>query len=401
MDGTAVEKDALAASGRRRALALPEVLKRVWLPFLLSRLIVFILFAVTPIIAAVPIAQWNSDDGTAVRLSRAAMADGISRVAIGNDSGWYLGIARDGYEKRPFDTSRQANWAFFPLHPMLWRAAAAVTGEWTWSGVIIANGLFLGALCALWQLALELTERRETADAAVTFASVWPTTYFMSLPHTEALFFLLAGLSLLAGTRRKFGTAGVFGALASATRFNGLFLIPALGMAWLRSERRRRDLAWIGVATAGALLYAGYLGSITGNPLAFKDIQVTWGRHVAAPWTALADYIGHPAKLAVSWNPRALNFLVAIAGIASIVTCWRKGWRDLAMFTGLTLLAPLCTGTLTSLTRYAGVAPGVFLALAVWSEDKPRVAQVLTMLSSVALAFMVILFALGINMAGA
>lgn len=151
----------------------------------------------------------------------------------------------------------------------------------------------------------------------------------------------------------------------------------------------------------GLIAYMAYLWAITGSPLAFKDIQIAWGRELTPPWSSLLYYLNHPTKIARPWNLEILNFLTAIIAIASVVTYWRKGWRDLAVFTALTLLAPLSTGTLMSMTRYLSVAPGLFLALAVWAEDRPRLGQMLLGSLGVALAIMCILFALDANIAGA
>lgn len=331
----------------------------------MSRLLILIILAAVPAFTRIPAKQWERDSRTTIKLSGRQLADAIRGVAIVHDANWYWTIAHDGYEKRPFDTSRQANWAFFPLHPLLWRGAAAVTGEWVWSGVLIANLSFLFALALLWRLALNLTDSARLADSAVVFACFWPTTYFMSLPHTESLFFALVCASILAGSYRSWGIAGALGAFASAARFNGIFLAPALAARWLSGERRWRDLLAFTPVAGGLIAYMAYLCLITGNPLAFKDIQVAWGRELTAPWSALLHYLNHPRQIVRPWNPEILNFSAAVLAIASIVTCWRKGWRDLAVFTSLTLLAPLSTGTLMSMTRYLSVAPGLFLALAV------------------------------------
>ncbi|KJV31668.1 hypothetical protein [Luteibacter yeojuensis] len=396
MDGCA-----LAPARRTWVEIIPIALRRALAPFLLSRFAIAMLLALAPALASRPVDAWNRDDGTALRLSAPALRDGVARVAIANDAAWYFSIARDGYDERPFDTTRQANWAFFPLHPLLWRAAAAITGEWVWSGIAMANMLFLMALCMLWHLVREHTEQDAVADTAVLFACIWPSSYFMSLPHTEAIFLLLVATSLLASALRAFGVAGIATALASATRFNGLFLVPSLGLAWWRGDRRAADLVWLAVAATGTAAFAIYLWRATGNPFAFKDIQAAWGRHVTTPWAAIVDYAGHPAKVAVAWNPRLLHFMSTMLGIASIVTCWRRGWHQIAIFTGLTLLAPLATGTLTSITRYLGVAPGLYIALAMWAHERPRLGQALLVACSMCLALMCALFAAGFNMASA
>lgn len=379
----------------------PLALKRVLGPFLISRALIVLILTATPLVAQVPLTQWNNSDTVSVKLSREAIAAGLRNVALVNDAGWYYTIAHDGYEKRPFDATRQANWAFFPLHPLLWRGASHLSGEWLWSGVLLSNACFFVALALLWQLARTLTESERLADQATIFASFWPASYFSMLPHTEALFFALTCLSALAAARGRWGVLGIAGGFASATRFNGLFLAPMAFMDWLKGDRRPRDLLKIAPVVAGAVAYMAYLWAITGNPFAFKDVQAAWGRELTMPWNALWDYLVRPHKLAVSWNPRLLHFGITILGICSIVTCWKKGWRGLAVFTALTLLAPMATGTLTSMTRYAGVAPGVYLALAVWSERSPRFGQICTATFAVALALLCVMLGLGINIAGA
>ncbi|RUL74869.1 hypothetical protein [Dyella choica] len=386
---------------QRMADAVPKCLKRALMPFVLSRLVVILILAVAPMIAQVPVERWGKDDSVAIKLSGQAIADGLRRVAIGNDSGWYYSIAHDGYERRLFDTSKQANWAFFPLHPILWKTAAALTGEWVWSGILLSNLLWLAGLSFLWLLTLRLAHSQRLADQATLFAAFWPTSYFTMLPHTEALFFALVTASFLAALAQRWWFAGLLGLCAGATRLNGLFLAPALFMRWLKGDRQVADLLKLMLAAGGLAAFAAYLWRITGNPLAFKDIQVAWGRDWHAPWSALLDYINRPHKIITPWNPRMLHFGITLLAICSSVTCWRHGWRGLTVFTLLTLLAPLCTGTLVSMTRYAGVAPGIYLALALWSERWPRFGQVWMAMSAMSLALLVTLFALGINVGGA
>lgn len=393
--------------GRRRISAariwefVPLSLRQVLIPFLVSRALIVLILTAAPLLAQIPVDQWNHDDSTAVKLSREAITNGLRNIATGNDAGWYYSIAHNGYEERRFDTTRQANWAFFPLHPMLWRGASHLTGEWLWSGILLSNACFLLALTLLWQLARTLTESQRAADHAVIFASFWPASYFSMLPHTEALFFALTCLSALASAQGRWGCVGISGALASATRFNGLFIAPMAVMDWLKGDRRARDLLRIAPVVAGASAYMAYLWVITGNPFAFRDIQVAWGRHLGMPWDALTEYAARPHRLAAPWNPRILHFGITILGICSVATCWKKGWRGLAVFTALTLLAPMATGTLTSMTRYAGVAPGIYLALSVWSERWHRFGQICTATFAMALALLCVMFGLGINIAGA
>jgi hypothetical protein len=391
-------RDVLEFLGR----SLPLSLRRAIVPFLVSRMLIVLLFTGIPLLEAGLASHWGASDTMSLRLSPGAVADGFARVAIGNDSAFYYEIASKGYEHRPFDTSKAANWAFFPLHPLLWRAAAAVTGEWVWSGVIVANMLALGALCLLWELARRLTDSERTADNTVLFASFWPSAYFLMLPHTEALFLVLVTASLLASLSRRPWVASIIGGLAGAARANGIFVAPAMLVGrWLRGERRIMDLASLLPIGMGLAIFMAYLWAITGNPLAFKDIQVTWGRTFHFPWEALMNVINRPLKIAYPWNPVLIHFGATVLALCSIVTCWRKGWTELAVFTALTLLAPLSTGTLMSMTRYIGSAPGVFLALAVWAERRPQFGQLWLAVSVASMTLLCILFTLHIDIGGA
>lgn len=380
---------------------VPMGLRRSFIPFVFSRMLLIMIFALVPQVMAVPIDQWHRDDSIAIKLNARTAEDGLRRVALGNDSAWYLSIAQQGYEQRPFEATRQANWAFFPLHPLLWRAIAKVTGEWFWSGVAMANLLTFAGLSLLWTLAYKVTESAENADSAVMFAAFWPSSYFMLLPQTEPLFFTLVVFAFVAAYSERWWLAGLAGMLAGATRLNGLFLLPSLGLGWLRGERRPQDLLKLLPVLIGAGAFMLYLWSITGNPLAFKDIQIAWGRSLVAPWHGIADYLHHPTRVASPWNPKLLHFLITAIGIASIVTCWRQRWYGMAAFTAMTILAPLLTGTLMSMTRYIGVAPGVYVALSVWTVRRKRLGQCFIALFAIATALLCVSFATGINLGGA
>jgi hypothetical protein len=375
-------------------------LRHVVIAFLVSRVLMLGIFTLVPMISAIPLSEWDKHD-VSIRVRAENVLHGMQRVAFANDATFYLDLARDGYEEREFDTSRAANWAFFPMQPLVWRASAALTGEWFWSGVVVANALFFCGLCLLWHLARDLFSDDNAADDAVTFAAFWPTSYFASLPQTEALFFVLATLSLLAAARRRWWLVGISGLLGGATRVNGIFLAPAAVLEWYRSDRRAVDLAKIAMVGVGTAGFMFYLWQITGNPLAFKDIQVTWGRELHPPWTALLAYLSRPHRLVTEWNAEVLNFSMTLLAIASAVTCWRKGWRGIALFTALTVLAPLSTGTLMSMTRYIGVAPGVYLGFAAWSQRSRRSGQVLLIGLVAAMTLLCTLFAAGINVGGA
>jgi len=63
------------------------------------------------------------------------------------DTGWYMGVAIDGYSWAPSRATQQQNIAFFPAYPMLIRYGSLLVGRETmWTGVVISWAAFFGAL---------------------------------------------------------------------------------------------------------------------------------------------------------------------------------------------------------------------------------------------------------------
>ncbi len=323
--------------------------------------------------------------------------------AASSRSWWRRPCRVVAFESRPFDTSRQANWAFFPLHPLLWRAAQWLTGESVWSGLLLANLAFLGALGLLHLLAEQLGLGRAGADAAVLFAAFNPAGLFFVLPHTESLFLLLATGSFLAGYRRHWVWAAGLAMLAAATRFNGLFLLPALLLLFHRIEgpRQWQRALWLALIPLGLVAFMGHLWIETGNPLAFADIQVKWARELQPPWVAMNEWFRRPLLLATPWNPRFVHTLALVVTAFALWWCWKRRHLGLGLLTLLTVLAPLCTGTLMSVTRYVAILPATYLALG-WLTQRSTAALLVAMATSVMLlALLTAAFAAGVNIGGA
>lgn len=345
--------------------------------------------------------QSKDPAGSHVEVDWELLSGTLQRVAFANDAGWYSTIVRNGYEARPFDTSRQANWAFFPLWPMLWSGAAALTGEMMWSGLLLANLLLVVAMVLLHRLATQLADRDvRQGDAAVLFACFAPASYFFSFPQTESLFLVLVLLAFLQATRSRHAWASGAGALASAARFNGLFLLPALwitpGLDW----RDRRRL-WLLLVPVGSAAFAAWLWHLTGNPFAFSDIQVAWGRAPTFPTQPITDYLSQPYRIIVPWNPLVLNMASAIMAMLAVAWCvLRRRW-GMALLVVLTLLAPLATGTLMSLTRYMLAAFPIYLMLADVATKRPLVGGLLLAMSASAMGALVVGFQLSVTVAGA
>jgi hypothetical protein len=395
----------VASAPAVRSLAAAHWLRSLRVALFAYALSRALIFGVWVLVAQLQLEQPIGREGLArpsADVAHEAPAQILRRLASYNDGGWYMTIAEHGYEARAFDTTRLANWAFFPLHPLIWRAGATLLGDFPAAGLWLANLEFLVALFLLHRLALALGRDAAAAERAVLALALFPVSYFCALPWSESLFLLLSTATFLAAVRERWGWVAVLGVLTSATRLAGVFLLPAL---LLYLWPRRRELSWqpwlaLAAMPLGLFAFMLELHAVTGNAFAFSGIQAAWGRHAASPLDPLVEMLQRPHLAIEDWNFRWLNFAAAAGGAAGAIALWRRREPALAVFTLLGLTAPLASGTLMSMARYAlGLFP---LALAIADVTAHRaVERVWFALSAALLALMSAAFALLLTFAGA
>ncbi len=329
-------------------------------------LLLFILTAQTQIIE--PDDPTFNARETYISLRRIPFARTIrERVGVGVRN-WYMGIARDGYERLPFTTEQQYNWAFFPLFPLTLRLAAQLTGEFSVTGLMLSHLFWFGALILLYKLVIEFGFEPPDARRAVFYLAACPVSYFFSLPVTESLFLLLTVGCFYAATREGWWLAGLLGALASATRITGVLLLPALILLYWQTYhtfRPRLNMLPLLLIPSGLLAFMCFLYRITGNPLAFKDITVAWGRRPGFFLWPLWAYLRDPLSLAVPWDFRLINFTAAATAlVCGLILLKGRRW-PLAFYTLASSFVALTSGLLQSQARYALVMFPAFIVLAV------------------------------------
>ena len=297
-----------------RRLARDGSVRAALFAFTLSRLIVLVIFVLIGLLKTAPDSFPGHYDAY-VSLDKAPIARVLRQEVLTADVNWYIGIAEHGYEHMPFNSDVPRNWAFFPLFPLLLRLAAFVTGEFVITGIALSHICFLLALFLLHRVALLFGFSADDADRSLFYLAVFPTSYFFSLPLPESLFLMLTIASFFFAKSERWLLAGLFGALASATRTTGVLLLPALAVLYwemyrpLRSIRTwRKDGLALLLVPAGLLSFMIYLHLITGNALAFKGAMAAWGRKAGFFFSPLLDYLNHPAEVAAHWDFRLLNF---------------------------------------------------------------------------------------------
>lgn len=333
--------------------------------FVITRSLILIIFVAVGHTALN--ADSTPDDQHAVTsLQNAAIGRRLRYTLSRGDAGWYEAIARHGYEHQPFSAGEQRRWAFFPLYPLLMRLIGSLTGEFLIGGAVISNGLFFLSLIILHKLVGEFGFDGQTADRAVFYVATFPTSYFFSVPMTESLFLFLTLASFYAGVRGQWWAAGVTGALASATRVNGVLLMPALLILYWqrhRGVRPRREALWLLLVPLGLFAFMFYLWMITGNALAFKDVLAAWDRRSGFFPLTLFDYLSNPLEIITPWNFELLNFSAAVLGFVAVYFWVRCRELALAFYTLVSVVLPLSSMSLMSLARYMVVVFPIFIAL--------------------------------------
>ena len=279
----------------------------------------------------------------------------------------YLDIALHGYTTTG---DERFSLVFYPLYPWLVRAGAFLLGDYHVTAILISAIASVAAGLLLQQL----TRRdfgEEVARYAVWFLFIFPTSYFLHIAYTESLFLALALGCLLAARTDRWAVAGVLGAAASLTRFNGLILIPVVAMeAWQQyRENKSWNMRWLWLALMpfgfGIYLCVNY--RVTGDFFAFsKLLDEGWLKHLAAPsagfahvWGALLDKEPQYALMAGFQE----LFFIGLA-LACTVWSWFRLRPSYSIWMTLNLLLVLSTSYVISTPRYALIMFPIFILFA-------------------------------------
>jgi hypothetical protein len=301
------------------------------------------------------------------------------------DTTWYVIIAESGYRYDP----RGA--AFFPLYPLLVRAAdRVVPGDAFLAALAVSIVMCYAALVMVHRLTAEILGG-ELARRTVFYLIAFPTGFFLIAAYNESLFLALAAGSLYCMRRRRWWLAALLAGAASGTRMAGILLAVVFVYEYLRqcgfSPRRiRPDLLWVALTPAGLAAYAAYCSAIFGDPLYFEKAQGVWSRGgLAAPWTTVLDVLRLIARDPVLLSPTAVRNVINLGAALGVLVLlylaldgpWRLGREHsflvlfAAMDIALPLLRPLDTDyPLSSMWRFALECLPVFMVLAAMGRNR-------------------------------
>lgn len=305
------------------------------------------------------------------------------------DANWYLGIVTEGYSFKPNEPDLQQNIVFFPAYPLTVRVVGRLLGGtlvgFTLAGVLVSCAAFFGALIYLYALARDTLDDHQ-ATYALWLIAAYPFALFFGAVYTEGLFLLAVAAAFYHFTRAEWVRASLWGLVVGLTRPPGCFLsIPLALMAiapWLPREvmggihqpsAPRRSVVKALVTAAmpgvGVLLYAAYLWRLTGDPLAWVEGHVAWGRKYHGLAALVTDHYDFISRAGVSGYVATLpydllNALGVIFVLAAVWPVWRRLGLPYALFIVINILPPLSAGGLVSAGRFSSVLFPAFVWLA-------------------------------------
>ena len=290
--------------------------------------------------------------------------------------GDFLALAKEGYGPPP----GLGTYIFFPLFPWLIKQVALVVPDYLASGLILVHLSLVLALYFLYQL-VKLDYKENIAKLTLVLLMIFPTAFFFGSISTESFFLLLVVLTFYLARKKFFFLACLVALLASATRFAGIFLWPALiWEVWQGHDRP--TLIWLALPPLGLLAYMKYLLVRTGDAFFFLKVSPDFGPNlVISKLILLHQVFFRYAKMLIFSSQADMNFAVVILEfivgtlfLGLTIIALKRLRFSYSIFMLLSYLIPTLAGTFVSVPRYAlTIFPG-FILLALWfSNQSPLV----------------------------
>ncbi len=377
----------LVAESRPRAL-WGATLRKVALVYVLSRLCVAVGAAIVAAelkadqnkrISDFPFSRW-ADPHYANRPIPGSAVRPIMDVLTSWDGEWYLRIVRNGYptQVRPNVTYfvDDARAAFFPTYPMLVRAIDTVLPGGDTVAALFTNFLLGGlAIFLIGLLARELFDIR-VAERTMILVAVFPGSFVLSFAYTEALLLCVAAACMWFLLRRNWWLAGLFAAIGTATRPNGIALVAACAVASAIAIKQRREWSSLAaplLAPIGFVTFMAWLGQHTGERGVWFRVQTeAWGEGTSfgltamrRTWEAFTQPLTSPT-----------NTITAVSVVTLVLLLWFLRQHPLPAFmvayVAVIILLMVMPETVTARPRFVFTAFPLFISAGAWLERDHR-----------------------------
>lgn len=292
------------------------------------------------------------------------------------DASSYLLIAKQGYLQ-----TRLSLPAFFPLYPLLinifsWPLRIFLSTDLS---IILAGTLInivsLSIALSILSRLINLDYTNSVTKYAKLILLLFPFSFFFLSFYTESLFLLLIVSSFYAARKNRWLLACVIAGLASAVRLPGLILIPTLIIEFLNQsnfsfKKACPRVLWILLAPLGAIIYFAYLNFYAGGiSKYFEAYKICWPDRKFT--VNFLSSIYNPVFDLLKYHSIRPNDVLGLATIMivgfTIYLFYKYKVRlSYAVFSIMSFLLPLFTGTLESVGRYYMVVFPMIICLGVF-----------------------------------
>ncbi len=332
------------------------------------------------------------------------------------DTGWYLGIAQNGYQWGE-DYDGPQNIAFFPGYPLMTNGVANLLGAegdivrrqtdrsarereqhtrmtFLGSALLVSLLAFAWSMVWLYRLAREHLDE-QAARGAVLLLAAYPFAVFFSAAYSESLMLLSIVGAFYHLKHKRWIWAAFWGLLAGVTRPNGFLLAAPLTIIALQQGlarrpaqeavgRRVRRVLAVGAVCAmpvvGTVLYSIFIYSITGDVFAWREAHTAWGRDFTGlallqrpiDWVATRGIVPYTTAEPI----QALNLIGSILACALIWPVTRRFGAAYGLFMALSVAPPLLFGGYLSMGRVTCLLFPMFMYLALVLADRQRQALI-------------------------
>ncbi|KKR78141.1 MAG: hypothetical protein UU23_C0003G0039 [Candidatus Curtissbacteria bacterium GW2011_GWA1_40_9] len=281
------------------------------------------------------------------------------------DGGNYIEIAKNGYPDSKY-------FAFSPLYPIFIRLIHSVFNlDFVISGLIISIVSFLIFLFFFHKYTALIYGKKHADTTVLTFL-FFPTTFFCLLVYSESLFLLLVMLSIFAMYKRNIIAYSMSTALLPLARFVGIFLLLGNIFKAILNNRSKSLLVISFLSLTPFLAYLISIHIILGNVFAFSSVQSLWGRYTLDPITTIISNVVSLISLQSFSLNNFFDLFITLLFLYLLITNIKRLHSNIWIFSILTILTPVSTGTLISIPRYVLPSLGAFIVIGIMLNNYPR-----------------------------
>ncbi len=337
-----------------------------------------------------PIRPANPDNLWGVTPIDAGWQGALEGVWLRWDAVHYYRIVTQGYSSEEISV-------FFPLYPLLGRAACRLLGGDELAGLLLVSRLaFLLALVTLYKLAAEKFGD-ESATYSILFAALYPMGVYWFAPYPLSLALLFVLLSLRSALKKRWLAAALAGLAAGLTHSTTLPLALALLVIWILQVRREKRAWWllpaVGSPPLGTALFFAWRIHQGFAPIE-ELLAKYWVRVMQPPWMVVGDFQRF-ADFYTGFADGWVNLMLFLFSIAMLVVCIRRLEPALWIYQP-GLIVYLCTTTnfatpFCSYGRYLMMSFPIYLALPLVAKGK-RARMLLVSLGLISMLFLAIVY---------